>query len=364
MPLQIIRQDITKIECDAIVNPSNRYLEPGGGADLAIHEAAGPELFDYCQKLGGCEVGKAVITPGFNLSCKYVIHTAGPRWSVSKQAEHTALLESCYKECLQIAKENSCESVAIPLISAGTYGFPTDIVLKVATDVIRDFVFENEMLVYLVVYNKRAFRATKKVFSDVKEYISDEYVKAHSENEIDDVRCYKESAPIFDRNELRNHRRKVESEKRKKQPILFDKIESAGDYCIDCCEIPVGKNLSLDDFLVSIDESFAVTLLKLIDIKGMTDVECYKKANVSKQTWSKIMNNKDYKPSKNTIIAFAISLELTLSETLHLLETVGFTLSKSIKFDVIIRYFIERHIYDIFQINEVLFDNDQVGLGV
>lgn len=160
MPLKIIRQDITKIECDAIVNPSNRYLYPGGGADLSIHKAAGPELLKACEALGGCKIGKAKITPAFNLPCKYVIHTAGPNWYSLKNPKKELI--SCYEECLNLAKENNCESVAFPLISAGSYGFPKEEALKIATRVISDFLFTNEMLVYLVVYDKAAFHIRKK----------------------------------------------------------------------------------------------------------------------------------------------------------------------------------------------------------
>lgn len=354
MPLQIIRQDITKIECDAIVNPSNRYLEPGGGADLAIHEAAGEKLYEACQKVGGCEVGKAIITPGFELPCKYVIHTAGPRWSVSKQKEHELLLASCYKECLKLAKEQNCESLALPLISAGTYGFPLDITLKIATREIQEFLFENEMLVFLVVYNKRAFKVASRVFNDIEEFIDDVYVEEHTEDEVNAVRFYEKSAISPSRDEIRRHRRKVGREKR----LKLDRIE----MCADCSVVPPSSQ-SLESMLSSLDEPFALTLMKLIDIKGMSDVECYKKANVSKQTWHKIMNDKNYKPSKNTIIAFAISLQLTYEETQHLLATVGFTLSRCSKFDVIIEYFIIKGIYDIMKINNTLFSYDQTCLG-
>lgn len=354
MPIQIIRQDITKIECDAIVNPSNCYLEPGGGADLSIHEAAGKKLYEACQKAGGCEVGRAIVTPGFDLPCKYVIHTAGPRWSVSKQKEHESLLSSCYKECLKLAKEQKCESLAIPLISTGSCGFPHEIVLKIATQVIQEFLFDNEMLVYLVVYDKRAFEITGKIFNDIQEFIDDVYVDEHTEDEVNLVRSYEKSAILPSRDEIIRHRIGVKREKRNKR----GRIEMNAD-----CSVVPPSSLTLESMLSSLDESFAITLLKLIDIKGMSDVECYKKANVSKQTWHKIMNDKNYKPSKNTVIAFAISLHLTFEETQRLLATVGFTLSRCSKFDVIIEYFINKGIYDIMKINNTLFSYDQACLG-
>ena len=347
MPLQIIRQDITKIECDAIVNPSNCDLTPGGGTDLAIHKVAGNELYEYCQKIGGCEVGKAVITPAFNLPCKHVIHTVGPQWNEENSGQSVALLKSCYKESLSLAIKNECTSIALPLISTGLYGFPQGIALKIATGVIQDFLFENEITVYLVVYDKRSFEITEKVFSDIKQLIDDDYVNKTSD--------YSRSNGVMCRRIPRSE--KARSPVAKKAELENDDIsELISAMCVPC--------VSLEDMLLSMDDTFAVALLKLIDIKGISDVECYKKANVSKQTWYKIMNDKDYKPSKNTVIAFAISLELTIEETKQLLKTVGFTLSKSSKFDIIIEYFILNGNYNIFEINETLFKFDQVGLGV
>ena len=361
MPLQIIRQDITKIECDAIVNPSNCDLKPGGGVDLAVHTEAGQELQESCKALGGCEIGKAVITQGFKLPCKYVIHTAGPAWNNEKPKEQEKLLKSCYKECLKLAKENNCKSVAVPLISAGLYGFPHEIVLRVATNVIQEFLFENEMLVYLVVYDKKAFATTEKIFSDIQAFIDDVYVDEHTEFRERSLASYSMPRECLDVCEIS---KPIESDakktRRKRASGSKRVVGSCRDLSIEATE---GK-ASLEEMLSSIDDTFAVTLLKLIDIKGMSDVECYKKANVSKQTWYKIMNDSSYKPSKNTVIAFAISLGLTLSETKHLLSTVGFALSRSSKFDIIIEYYISNEEYDIFKINETLFKFDQVGLGV
>lgn len=330
MPLQIIRQDITKIECDAIVNPTNEYLLPGGSTDAAIHEAAGGELFDACQKVGCLNVGEVAITPGFNLPAKYVIHTVGPWWDGGNSGERE-FLESCYKKSLLLAKENGCESIAFPLISSGTYEYPKDKVLKVAIDTIGEFLFENEMLVYLVVFDKKSYEISEKLFSGIKAYIDDAYFLEHSDNfeDIDYALASLEEKCVA--------------------PMMS---ESA------CAPIP---KASLDDF-IKLDESFSIKLLKLIDAKGMSDVECYKKANVSKQTWYKIMNEKFYKPNKKTVIAFAIALELTLAEAQNLLESVGFVLSNSSMFDVIIKYCIENKIYDVLEIDSVLFKYDQETL--
>ena len=356
MPLKIIRQDITKIECDAIVNPSNRHLYPGGGADLSIHEAAGPELLAYCEKLGGCEVGKAKITPAFKLPCKYVIHTAGPNWHRLENAEE--VLASCYKECLNLAKENNCETVAFPLIASGAYGFPKQSVLKIATSVISDFLFENEMLVYLVVFDKNAFEISGKLFCDVASYIDDNYVEQNTEHQIVEGRYSNYPKGSLSREELEERRERVLEERAQKQMICECK-----SVCLNMEEDIPCKSQSLDDMLKQLDESFSQMLLRKIDEKGMTDAECYKKANIDRKLFSKIRKDVNYKPSKPTVIAFAISLELSIDETYDLLKKAGFTLSQSNKFDIIIQYFISERNYNIFEINETLFAFDQSLLG-
>ena len=337
MPLHFIKQDITKLECDAIVNAANNTLLGGGGVDGAIHKAAGGKLLEECKTLGGCDTGDAKITKAYNLPCKHVIHTIGPIWRGGEKGEKK-LLESCYKKSLALAKENGCESVAFPLISSGVYGYPKDKALSVAVETISEFLFDNEMTVYIVVFDKASYQISEELFDDIQEYIDDNYV-----DEKEERRLYNRPRRIFSR----------ECDFEVGRVCFEEKLES-----------PKKLDVSLIDMLANIDDNFAVTLLKLIDLKGITDVECYKKANVSKQTWYKIMNEKDYKPSKNTVISFAIALELSLEETKHLLSTVGFTLSKSNKFDIIIEYFLLNEEYNIFTINETLFKFDQACLGV
>lgn len=332
MPLHIVRQDITKMECDAIVNAANQSLLGGGGVDGAIHSAAGRGLLEECKTLGGCKTGDAKITKGYDLPCKYVIHTVGPIWQGGINGERE-LLESCYKKSLALAKEYECETVAFPLISSGAYGYPKGSALRVAVNVIKEFLFDNEMTVYIVVFDKQSYQINNFMFNRVKRYIDDRYV---------------------DENNLQRRFRGWDENCASEMVC----------YSMRSCQISFPQKTTLEDMIARMDDNFAVTLLKLIDVKGLSDVECYKKANVSKQTWWKIMNEKDYKPSKNTVIAFAIALELSFEETQSLLSTVGFTLSHSSKFDIIIEYFLKNKIYDIFQINETLFEFDQVCLGV
>lgn len=364
MPLHIIRQDITKMSCDAIVNPSNEDLCPGGGVDAAIHKAAGSKLQKACKKIGGCPIGSARITLSYKLPCKYIIHTAGPVWCGGGFGEKEKL-ESCYKECLKLAKANNCESVAFPLISSGIYGYPKERVLKIAINIISEFLFENEMTVYLVVFDKKAYQFSEKLFSDITSYIDDYYVEEYSDNEVlydfleavDVSRTLSESQTLEETFSQRRAKKLCE-----KEPVYEQRSEPTCAQATIQDSMPAPSK-SLDDWLSTLDESFAQALFRLIDEKGISDVECYKKANIDKRTFSKIKSNAEYKPSKVTVLSFAIALELTIEETQHLLRTVGLSLSRSNKFDIIIEYFITNKIYDIFAINEALFEFDQVCLG-
>lgn len=333
MPLEIIRQDITKIPCDAIVNPTNTKLFPDGGTDAAIHMAAGPELLAACRALGGVDTGGAVLTPGFSLPARYVIHTAGPIWHGGTSGEDR-LLTSCYLACLNLARDHGCQSIALPLISAGSFGFPKDQVLKIALETISTFLFQHDMMVYLVVFDKEAYRLSEALFADIQSYIDDHYAQPYLSSR-------------FSRN------------------AMADADDMPAPDAIPMMQSAPKKKPSLKARLsdaIKLDESFPVKLLRLMDAKGMEEVACYKKANVSKQTWYKIMNDKHYKPNRKTVISFALALELTLPETQKLLASVGFTLSESSLFDVIIRYCLENGIYDVLEIDSILFQYDQETL--
>lgn len=322
MPLQIIRQDITKCKVDAIVNTTNREMIGYSGVDLAIHRAAGPLLDKECERLAPLGLGCAKVSKAYMLDAKYIIHTSGPIWQGGYVGE-SIILRSCYIECLKLAIEYNCNSIAFPLISSGAYGYPKDQVLKFAIQVITEFLLEHEIDVYLCVFDRSSYEFSKKLFAQISEA-------------IDEPR------------------------------ILME------DICIDAnYSLPKApkkricrKNDSLDRYLQKMDKSFAEKLFALIDERGITDVECYKRANVSKKTFSKIKcNPASYKPSKQTAVAFAIALRLDLDQTQELLAAAGMTLSQSFTFDKIIRYFIKNENYDIFEINEALFEFDQVLLG-
>lgn len=328
MPLEIVRNDITKMSVDAIVNAAKESLLGGGGVDGCIHRAAGPELLAECRTLGGCRTGEAKLTGAYRLPCKYVIHTVGPVWNGGKYGEREQLA-SCYRSSLALAKKYGCETVAFPLISSGVFGYPKDQALRAAVDTIGEFLLHNDMTVYIVIFSRTAYQISSKLFADIAEYVDDHYVDAHTDSQRERLR---------------------------RRGVVENRMLTAYE------DAPVAAS-GLDEALAHLDAGFSETLLKLIDRSGKKDSEIYKKANVDRKLFSKIRNNPDYKPSKATAIAFAIALELNLDETRDLVARAGYALSASSKFDVIIEYFIRQKKYDIFEINEALFAFDQSLLG-
>lgn len=293
MPFQIIRNDITKMKVDAIVNAACPTLLGGGGVDGAIHQAAGPELLAECRTLHGCQTGDAKITKGYQLPCKWVIHTVGPVWHGGSHGERE-LLASCYRKSLALAVEYRLESIAFPLISSGAYGYPKEEALEVAVDTIRAFLKEHNLDVYLVIFQKSDYQLFERV----------NYNETH-----------------------------------------------LGDFFVD--------SKREEPFFSELEESFSHMVLRKIDEKGMTDPECYKKANLDRKLFSKIRSHADYQPSRATALALGIALELPLSELQELLGKAGDTLSHARKGDLIVEYFVKKGIYDIYQINQVLFDFEE-----
>lgn len=363
MPLKFVRNDITKMECDAIVNAANNSLLGGGGVDGAIHAAAGPELLEECRTLGGCDTGKAKITKGYRLPAKYVIHTVGPVWRDGRHGE-PELLHSCYRESLALAKEYGCESVAFPLISAGVYGYPKDQALKVAVDEISDFLLKNDMTAYIVIYGRAEFNIGKKLISDIEEYIDECYIKEHPDQRVQQSYAagIAAAAPLPPKPEKKKRGIFGRKAKDRAEAVYSQMPEEEMFYELSIPENAPAAGGSLDDALKNIDESFSQMLLRKIDEKGMTDAECYKKANIDRKLFSKIRSDVNYRPSKPTAIAFAIALELPMRELQDMLMKAGYALSHSSKFDIIIEYFVKNGRYDIFEINEALFAFDQVLL--
>lgn len=332
MPLHIVRNDITTMKVDAIVNAANESLLGGGGVDGAIHRAAGPALLAECRTLGGCRTGQAKITGGYRLPAAYVIHTVGPVWHDGSYGERD-LLVSAYRNSLELALAHQCRTVAFPLISSGVYGYPKDQALKVAVDTIGEFLLAHDLTVYLVVFDRAAYTIGAKLFADIAAYIDDRYVDDHTGS--------------------------AEEEYRRNMAFAAAPPPAALREPAPCAAAP----RSLYDALGQLDESFSQMLLRKIDEKGMTDAQCYKKANIDRKLFSKIRSDVHYKPSKPTAMAFAIALELPLEEARELLEKAGFAFSHASKFDIIVEYFIAHKNYNIFEINEALFAFDQSLLG-
>jgi len=342
MPFTIIRNDITKLRVDAIVNAANTSLLMGGGVCGAIFNAAGKDnLQRACDKLAPIKTGEAVVTKGFNLPAKYIIHAAGPVYRDGSHGEEE-LLRSCYVNSLDLALAYSCESIAFPLISSGIYGYPKAEALRVATDAIRGFISGHDIDVSLVVFDKESLALSEALLGEVESYIDEHYVEER----------------LISRRDLLDVERDALSVAETSKPY----------YSIKPFEPPASRvaesaGASIDDLVEKLDEPFSATLLRLIDATGKKDSEIYTRANIDRRLFSKIRSNQYYSPSKPTVLAFAVALELDLNQTEDLLERAGFALSHSRKFDVIVEFFIANRKYDIFQINEVLFSYDQPLLG-
>ena len=353
MPFKIIRSDITKLQVDAIVNAANTSLRMGGGVCGAIFAAAGVDMLqNACDYLAPINTGEAVITQGFNLPAKFIIHTAGPVYQDGNKGEE-ALLRACYMNSLELATKNSCESIAFPLISSGIYGYPKTEALRVATAAIREYISEHDIEVSLVVFDKSAFEVSQELLGAVESFIDEHFIDEHITKRrqyLDVERMAVESAMPRSVGIMptRAVREMSAPETRKKQAT-----EEASFFA----------EASLEDLVKNLDEPFSTTLLRLIDASGKKDSEVYRRANIDRRLFSKIRSNAAYTPSKPTVLAFAIALELGPEQTEDLLERAGFALSRSRKFDVIVEYFIQSRKFDIFQINEVLFSYDQPLLG-
>lgn len=333
MPFTIIRQDITRVKADAIVNAANTELAMGGGVCGAIFRAAGAEkLQAACAQVAPIKTGGAAITPGFDLPAKFIIHAAGPVYRQWNAKESEELLRSAYTQSLKLAYDNKCESIAFPLISSGIYGYPKDEALQVASASIKEFLADHDMDVYLVIFDRAAFAVGKELLGAVESYIDENYIDDHGEK----------------------RRKLLAVEYKALNEAMAPPFSQAA---------PGTASKGLDALVEELDEPFNTTLLRLIDAKGKTDVEVYKRANIDRKLFSKIRTGKGYMPGKRTILALAVALELTLDETDDLLERAGYALSHSQKFDVIVEFFIVNGKYDIYEINEVLFKYDQPLLG-
>lgn len=421
MSFKIVRNDITKIKADAIVNTANPEPIYSAGTDSAVYIAAGAEkLLEERKKIGRIAEGDVAVTPAFDLDAKYIFHTVGPIWQGGDYGEKETV-SKCYLNCLNKAKELELESIAFPLLATGTYGFPKADALLIATSVFSSFLAENELEITLVVFDSESFALSDKIFAGVDQFIDENYVDEKTSEEY----SYKhiagaasamagaaacaaacaaaseaeptaepagemadectediadECADVRDEEEAVERRRA-----RRRELIERDSKERRGLFGLrnkaavaECAAPPVAEEengdrnrftakaaapRSLDDVVKNVSETWQESLLRMITEKGYTDTEVYKRANVDRKLFSKIRSNKEYQPKKNTAVAFALALRLNLDETKDFLRRAGYAFSPSSKFDLIIEYSIDHGVYDLMLINCALFDHDQPLLG-
>lgn len=392
MPFRVVRNDITKMKVDAIVNPTNRYLKGCSGVDGAVHRAAGKELDNECSTLNGCEVGEAKITNAYKLPCRYIIHTVGPIWNGGTENEEQ-LLFNCYKNSVELAKGYGLSSVAFPVISSGHFAFPKKIALNIACEALSSLTTDS-MTIYLVIYDKESLELSSEISDDIECLIDDKYVEAFpgirnnkmrnsladSINFQNEIIQYKKRMSEYE-SELENLCEKINSETMRM--IMISGIYRDFNTIIDLKEfVDTAKKLNdtfqknmqekinkMNETVHEIEEidkrqktlyvqntsiSFSEFLLYLIDEKQMKDSDIYKAANISKQTFSKIRYNKDYHPKKEVAVALALALKLNLEETQKLLGTAGYVLSDSIQYDVIIKNCILKGEYNNVKISLIL----------
>lgn len=374
MPFRIIRNDITKMAVEAIVNTANPEPCFGGGTDSAVYEAAGVEnLLAARKKIGAMKPGQAAITPGFRLPAEFIIHTVGPVWRGGAFGEEKTLRDCCMNS-LRLAKKYEVKSIAFPLISTGVYGFPPELALRTMLFAFMDFLTEEEMEIFLVVFERGALSVSRKLTSDIDSYIDDHYVDEQLKHEYSGRRRFPEaaasrsessfevtedccfSAECISVNEA--PQRKDSRPMEEAGPIVSFMPTAAAESSERFFRPLVQKQRSLDDILDQTEETFQEQLLRLIAEKGFKNAEVYKRANLDKRLFAKIKADPQYTPKKTTALAFAIALHLSLDETLDLIGRAGYTLSPSSKFDLVIRYFIEHKLYDLYEIDTELFERE------
>ncbi|MBE5804825.1 MAG: RNase III inhibitor [Clostridiales bacterium] len=352
MPIQIIRNDISRMHVDAIVTTCDNRLRVTGGVNAAIHKAAGPLLEQACRRLGGCATGEVKVTPGFDLPCRYVLHTVSPVWH--GDPHEYALLAACYRRSLETAVQLGCGSIAFPLIASGNHGCPNPQALRIATQAISDFLLlhvpDNDLMVYLVTFTRESFLAGSQLFSNVRQYIDECYVEEHY-NALRELRRSQQADACLWPGELYN-----------RPPEPMPQMYQRDELCAPC-PAEEWDPASLKEALNHVDESFSQMLVRLISERGIKNSDCYKRANIDKKLFSKIITNPHHKPRKNNVLALAIALELPLDETRELLMKAGLALSHSEKFDIAVEYFIRNRFYDIMRINEILYELDLPLLG-
>ena len=387
MSLKIIRNDITKMNTEAIVNTANEKPTVGSGCDTAVYNAAGyDELLNYRkEKIGFVKEGDAFITPGFNLSAKYIIHAVSPRFAGEEETEK--LVRSCYKKSLELAKENNIKSIAFPLIATGSYGFPKEAGLRVALDEINKFLLKDDMEVYIVVFDPESTTLSAKISAKLEEYIDENYVEEKTGEEylhgyrIDTLyagsslrsetsgkpkggreklskkdfspikigRKSKDASPSFEEEEVCDE-----------SPIYVDSMmmlaeeDGEAEPFIDEYGLTPAATEALKKRLEHLSDTFSQYLMFLVEDKGLKAPEVYTGACVDKRTYSKIKKNIHYHPDKKTALCLCIGARLNIDQTKDLLAKAGYALSNSDMTDVIFQFFIENEIYSIVDLDIIL----------
>ncbi len=359
MPFQIIRDDITRVVADAIVNTANPDPTFGGGTDAAIYASAGRRrLLKEREKIGVINPGEAAVTPAFKLPAKYIIHTVGPVWRGGASGEFDTL-RSCYEKSLDKAKELGCKSIAFPLIATGIYGFPKDKALQVALNAIQGFLLENEMQVTLVVFDRKAFELSGSVISDIRSYVDSNYVEAAEEREYSI--CMEREEPCCDSAPQRSRHKGTLGRKSERVMRSIDAMSMVEEMPMAeampmVASRPMAAAMPKGGALV-LEKTFQEKLFEIIDSRGLTGPQVYKNY-ISKQVFSKIQSDREYHPNKFTALALCLSLHLDVEQTQDLIGRAGWALSPSNKTDVIVKGCIVNHEYNLVNINCILFDYD------
>ena len=388
MPFKIVRNDITKMEVDVIVNTANRRPIYSTGTVFAVYKAAGEvELLEERKKIGYIESGDVAITQGFKLLAKYIIHAASPKYIDGNSGEEEKL-RSCYKKSLELAYEYKCKSIAFPLISTGNFGYPKEEGIRIAVDEINGFLLKHEMLIYLVVFDTESTRLGLNIYPDIEAYIDHNYVCEKREEEYNDryFGSVRKDDPGYDA--YRIERNNVEDKLKKSKPKMFNslskrtgKVAGKSNFNIarerlsyislderdkekNSCEeasyeeFITQNETALQERMKHLSDTFQEYLLYLIELRGLTNSEVYKRAIITKQLFSKIKLNPNYHPDKGTAMRLCIGAKLNLDETKDLLARAGYALSPCDKRDIIFSYFIENKIYDMIEIDIVLEEYD------
>lgn len=369
MALAIVRNDITKMHVDAVVNSTNEYFKAGGlGVDMGINYAAGPRLKEALSEIGSCPSGSAVITAAFGLSsCKYIIHTVGPVYIDGAHGER-ALLESCYRSVLALARENFCRSLAVPLISAGACGYPKAEAYSIATACIRNFLLslpdDEDLMVYLVLFDPGSVTVSEKMDTGLRHFISD----------ADRANTKARLSSFVPRDTLSAPRApgtgsRVSSPNRPvKSPTYISHRQEESELSLmdidaSLCALPSPAVRRSGENYEKQDLSFADMCEWWCKEKGLSKSEFYARANINKSMFWSMKHHPEQIPKKTNALACVIGLRLDYAEAVDLLRRAGMTFSKYYETDLIVEYFIRERNYSIDEINLVLYQKDLSLLG-